>query len=237
MSIGELQTIRVMTWNIHGGVGPDGRYDLRRIVDVVVRHRPQVVALQEIDSRRRPPFAADAFAFLAGELGGNTHASRLICGPDGDYGHAVISVFPMSPACFHDISFGRRERRAAIETVVQTPLGPLHLVAAHLGLSFRERRHQAMKLVEIVRKDRSPSVLMGDFNDWIARGAVRRILDGHFPGHSHMKTFPSWLPFLPLDRIYCQPGTMLHRCWTDSTARLASDHLPVIADLVVGPPG
>jgi len=225
-------TIRVMTWNIHGGVGADRRYDLQRVVDLVRRHQPQIIALQEIDSRRAAPSAPDPFTFLGEELGGNAHASRLIRAPDGDYGHAVISCWPMSPAHYHDISYRRREPRAAIETVAQTPHGPLHLVTAHLGLSFRERHHQARKLAQIARRGGNRTVLMGDLNDWIAGGSVRRILDGLFPGHSRTKTFPSFWPLLPLDRIYCQPRSMLRSCWTDRSARFASDHLPLIADLV-----
>lgn len=227
-------TIRVMTWNIHGGIGPDRRRDLRRVVDLVQSHQPHIIALQEIDSRRRTSSAPDAFDFLNKELGGNSHATRLIRAPDGDYGHAVISCWPMAAARYHDISYKRREPRMAIETVVGTPYGSLHVVAAHLGLSFRERRQQAEKLVQIVRKSNERSVLMGDLNDWIAFGAVQRILDRQFPGHSHMKTFPAYRPIFPLDRIYCRPKSILHRSQTDHAARLASDHLPVIADLILG---
>jgi len=43
--------IRVLTWNIHRGVDRRGRYDLRPIVQLVRRHDPDIVALQEIDSR------------------------------------------------------------------------------------------------------------------------------------------------------------------------------------------
>jgi len=227
------KTIRVMTWNIHGGVGPDRRRDLTRIVDLVRRHEPQVVALQEIDSRLGKSSRSDAFEYLGEELGGNAHATRLITAPDGDYGHAVISRWPMTEAHHHDISYRRRERRAAIETVVHTPHGPLHLVAAHLGLSFRERHHQAIQLADITRRGTHRTVLLGDLNDWIGRGSVQRVLDELFPGHSHIKTFPSLYPLFPLDRIYCRPTSMLLRCWTDPAARIASDHLPVIADLVM----
>ena len=228
-----LPTIRVMTWNIHGGMGPDGLYDLRRVVDLVRRHQPEVVALQEIDSRRQAPSTPDAFAFLGEELGGNAHASRLIRAPDGDYGHAIISRWSMSEARYHDISYRRREPRAAIETVVHTPHGQLHVVAAHLGLSFRERHDQALKLAQIARRGDTRTLLMGDLNDWIGRGSVQRILNELFPGHSHLRTFPASWPLLPLDRIYCRPTSMLQRCWTDRRARFASDHLPVIADLVM----
>lgn len=226
-------SIRVMTWNIHGGVGPDGRRDLQRVVDLVRSQEPHVVALQEIDSRRRKPSQADAFAYLEEELGGHAHSSRLMRGLGGDYGHAVISRWPMSEARYHDLSYLKREPRAAIETIVHTPRGPLHLVAAHLGLTFKERNYQALRLADIVRRGSYPTVLLGDLNDWIGRGSTQRTLNELFPGHSHLKTFPSFLPLLRLDRIYCRPTAMLLRCWTVPSARLASDHLPVVAELAV----
>lgn len=228
-----LASIRVMTWNIHGGVGPDGRRDMQRVVDLIRGQEPHVVALQEIDSRRRKASQVDAFAYLEEELGGHAHSSRLMRGPGGDYGHAVISRWPMSEARYHDLSYRQREPRAAIEITAHTPRGPLHLVATHLGLTFKERHYQALRLAEIVQRGSCPTVLMGDLNDWIGRGSTQRILDELFPGHSHLRTFPSFFPLLPLDRIYCRPTAMLLSCWTVPSARLASDHLPVVADLAV----
>lgn len=224
--------LRVMTWNIHGGVGPDRRCDLSRVVALVRRHEPDIVALQEIDSRRLPG-KQDAFLHLADALGGNRSESRLIVAPDGDYGHAVISRWPMVDTVCHDISYRRREPRAAIETQVETPTGRLHLVAAHLGLSFSERRHQADLLGAIARSGPERTVMMGDFNDWIWRGSVQTMLNRLFPGHSHVRTFPAFFPLFALDRIYCRPTAMLVRSWTDRDARMASDHLPVVADVVL----
>lgn len=131
------------------------------------------------------------------------------------------------------VADARREPRAAIETIAQTPYGPLHVVAAHLGLSFRERHHQVRKLAQMVRRDGERAVLMGDLNDWAARSATRRVLNGLFPGHSYTRTFPASWPLLPLDRIYCRPRSMLHCSWTDCAARSASDHLSLIADLAL----
>ena len=33
-------TLRVMTWNIHGGIGPDGQFSLERITKTIDRHNP-----------------------------------------------------------------------------------------------------------------------------------------------------------------------------------------------------
>ncbi|WEX09478.1 endonuclease/exonuclease/phosphatase family protein [Chelativorans sp. AA-79] len=222
-----------MTWNIHGGVGSDGRRDLQRIVDFVRRHEPDLVALQEVGSRRDVDGAAEAFAFLADTLGNHATESRLVTAPDGNYGHALISRWPLNGTVCHDISYRRREPRAAIEAVAETPFGPLHVVAAHLGLSFAERRHQAQLLAALLRTGSAPTVLLGDLNDWVWRGSVQKILNNLFPGHTHFKTFPGFWPVFALDRIYCRPSDMLARHWTDPAARAASDHLPVIAELAM----
>ncbi|MBO6718804.1 MAG: endonuclease/exonuclease/phosphatase family protein [Rhizobiaceae bacterium] len=231
---GGRTAVRLMTWNIHGGVGLDGRRDLERIVSVVRRHAPDIVALQEVGGRGGKPGAAEAFVFLAEMLGSNIAESRVVTASDGDYGHVVISRWPLDRPTCHDLSWRRREPRAAVEATAQTPAGPLRLVAAHLGLSFAERRHQAALLSDIVLSGPHPTVLLGDFNDWIWRGSVQSTLNRLMPGHSHAKTFPSFCPLFALDRIYCRPTSALIRSWTDKADYGASDHLPVIAEVAVG---
>lgn len=228
--------VRVMTWNIHGG-GPSRRdRDLHRVVKLVRRHSPDIVALQEIDARKKAGLREPAFEFLKESLGSHAAEARLIVAPDGDYGHAVISRWPLRDVTMHDVSLEGREPRAALEATVETPSGPLHIVAAHLGLSFRERRHQAALLAEVGRSGPPHSVMIGDFNDWVWRGSVQKCLSGCMAERTHHKTFPAWMPLFALDRVYCRPSEILVRSWTDASARLASDHLPVIADLSLGPP-
>lgn len=222
------ETVRVLTWNVHAGVGPDGVYDLPRIAALVRRHEPDIVALQEIDSRGR---GSDAFAYLARALGSHAAEARTISTPDGDYGHVLISRWPLTEIAIHDLSVTRREPRRAIETVVQTPYGPLHLASVHLGLGFRERRQQAAMLSAIAGTARQTTVMLGDFNDWFIYGTVRRALATVMPGRTRLRSFPARWPVFMLDRIYCRPRHALRDCWTDPLARRVSDHLPVIADI------
>jgi endonuclease/exonuclease/phosphatase family metal-dependent hydrolase len=220
-----------MTWNIHGGRLIGGRCDLRRVVRYVRRHKPDIVALQEVDSRRKGNVSEPAFEFLTGALGNHMADARLITAPDGDYGHALISRWPMTGIARHDVSLEGREPRAAIETNIETPFGPLHVVSVHLGLSLQERRHQAALLAKLSRSGPERSILLGDFNDWLWRGSVQETLARCTSKRTHHHTFPAFMPLLPLDRIYCRPASLLVRSWTDRSAWRASDHLPVIADL------
>jgi endonuclease/exonuclease/phosphatase family metal-dependent hydrolase len=75
------------------------------------------------------------------------------------------------------------------------------------------------------------TVMMGDFNEWSERGAVRRALARTLPARTRHRTFPARWPLLMLDRIYCRPHTAMVESWVDRQARTTSDHLPVIADI------
>ena len=225
-------SLRVLSWNIHGGVGPDRRYDLDRVVELAAAHDADVVALQEIDSRGERE--ASPLRKLKEALGEHAAEARTISAPDGHYGHAVISRFPLEETRVHDLSFGAREPRCAIATEVAAPGGRLRLVTTHLGLSILERRMQAARLAELAQASRGPCVVMGDFNDWFSFGWVRSRLKRELPARTMQRTFPSSWPVLRLDRVYCGRPARLLRSWTDARARTVSDHLPIVADIVLG---
>lgn len=224
-------TVRIVTWNIRGGIGVDGRFDLERIVRLIKSGEPDIVALQEVDSRRGTSAHEHPFVLLRRSLGEHAIEARSIIGADGEYGQIVISRWPLTAIKIHDISVPEREPRRAIEAEVHAPCGALRIVATHLGLTFRERRSQTRALVELARPSAITTVMMGDFNDWIWRGSVQNTINRLLPGRTWHRTFPSLFPLIRLDRIYCRPREALVRSWTDRTARWASDHLPVFADI------
>lgn len=226
-------TLRVVTWNIRGGVGLDGRFDLDRIVAVINRTGPDIVALQEVDSRRGGPHHEHPFVKLRQALGVHSVEAKSITSADGEYGQLLISRWPLRKIHIHDISVPEREPRRAIEAEVLSPKGTLRTVALHLGLTFRERRNQTRALLDLAQPSPFNTVMMGDFNDWIWRGSVQNAINRALPGRTWHRTFPSFCPLIRLDRIYCRPADALMRSWTDPTARCISDHLPVFADIRV----
>jgi endonuclease/exonuclease/phosphatase family metal-dependent hydrolase len=226
-------TVRLMTWNIHGAVGRNPRFDLARVVELVRGHDPDILALQEIDSRREG--ASDCFTTLQREFGSHGIGAKTIITADGEYGQMLVSRWPMQSAEVHNISFKEREPRRAIEAAIETPHGPLRVIATHLGLSLRERNSQLQSLLALARKTEDVTALLGDFNDWIWAGSVRRVLARVLPGRTRQRTFPSICPMFRLDRIYCRPARALVSSFVDPRARALSDHLPVIADLTIAP--
>jgi endonuclease/exonuclease/phosphatase family metal-dependent hydrolase len=225
-------TVRVMTWNIHGGVGPDGRHDLARMLALVRRIDPDILALQEVDARRMRggEHPIDLFERVLGHRGIRAAAITTV---DGDYGQVLLSRWPTRDSKVHDISVPGREPRRAICTVVQAPAGEFYVVAAHLGLKLAERRRQCTQMEIIIEQSPLTTILLGDFNDWMWPGSVQNVLARHLPGRTRHRTFPAHFPMLRLDRIYCRPATALVRSWTEPRGAEVSDHLPLIADIAL----
>lgn len=221
-----------MTWNIHGAIGRNPRFDLEKVVALILRADPDIVALQEVDSRGVTN--GDPFVLLQEALGHHGIGAKSIVTEDGAYGQMLMSRWPLCDPEIRDISYGEFEPRRAMRARVETPEGELHVAAAHLGLSISERRSQARVLLEMIGTA-TPFVMLGDFNDWFWPGSVRRKLARILPDHSSYRTFPSFFPLLRLDRIYCRPSGALVQTWTDGQARHISDHLPVIGDVTLSP--
>jgi endonuclease/exonuclease/phosphatase family metal-dependent hydrolase len=222
--------IRAMTWNIHAGIGPDGCYNLARILALIHRHTPDVVALQEVEARGRTG-AAQPFRLLRDALGGHAVEAPTIVQEDGHYGHMLVSRWPIKEAMLHDLTFPGREPRSAIVATIHSPAGPLRVIATHFGLRLRERRRQAARPAALVGDGPSPVLVLGDFNEWARWGAVHRTFARLLPARTRQRTFPAQRPLLALDRIYCRPAEMLGRSWTDRAAGAASDHLPIVAEI------
>ena len=196
----------------------------------VRRVDPDVLALQEIDSRRSPG-QEHPVTKLKRVLGHHGVAAAAITTTDGDYGQVLLSRWPLTETDVHDISVPGREPRRAITAVVNAPAGKLFVLATHLGLNFAERRNQCRKMVALTTASRLTTVAMGDFNDWMWPGSVQSVLADLLPGRTGHRTFPARFPLLRLDRIYCRPASALLHSRVDLTASDVSDHLPVIATI------
>src|SRR5262245_37754346 len=88
--------VRVMTWNIHGGVGTDRCFDLDRICATIKHNAPDVAALQEVDSRRRVADARSPFELLRQAVGEHGIDAKSIVTADGEYGQMLVSRWPLS---------------------------------------------------------------------------------------------------------------------------------------------
>lgn len=86
------KTLRVMTYNIHVGVGMDKKLDLQRIADVIKKEKPDLVGLQEVDRGVKRTEGRDEIVELAGLTGMQYAFAHNLDYQGGQYGVAIISV-------------------------------------------------------------------------------------------------------------------------------------------------
>jgi endonuclease/exonuclease/phosphatase family metal-dependent hydrolase len=232
---GPVRTLRVATWNIHGAIGSDGRYAPARVVDVLKEIDADVVALQEVASAEaHSQFLAD----LERETGYHVVAGLLRQRHGSDFGNAVLSRFPVRSVEHLDLAVDRCEPRGALDVCLDIGLrAPLRVIATHLGLRPGERREQVRRILACVERDNPhPMLLMGYLNEWYLWGRPLRWIHSHFREMpASPRTFPARRPVFALDRIWVSPAGSLRGLGRHASplARVASDHLPLVAQIVV----
>jgi endonuclease/exonuclease/phosphatase family metal-dependent hydrolase len=228
--------VRALSWNVHGFIGRSGRPNPDAVIAAVLEFDADLLALQEIDERRLGADGEPAFARLRRELGRHGAEARTIRTQDGDYGHALLSRWPVTDVALLDLSVLKREPRVAISARVEAPGGSIRVVAAHLGLSARERRQQVGWLRQHLGDvGEDSAIVMGDFNEWRRRGIATRSLCPPFEPAAAQPSFPAGYPVLALDRIWCRTPLSVVAAGSVDTYRHLSDHLPIYADLSFGP--
>lgn len=237
--MGEFLRCRVATWNIHACVGSDGRFDVPRVAAVLAGLDADIIGLQEVDWRSPMHDGREMLDYLAGQLGMNAVEGPNLHDHRGRYGNGLLSRFNVMGHRQHSLAYPGREPRGAIEATLECGAGTLRVFVTHLGLRLRERRAQVQTLRSVV--DEGPSanatVLLGDMNEWISRRLMRRAFTPRpFARMLTGRTFPSRFPCFPLDCIFVRPEPIEVNWHVVGTreARLASDHLPVVADVVWG---
>jgi endonuclease/exonuclease/phosphatase family metal-dependent hydrolase len=224
-------TVKLASYNIHGGVGRDGRCVPRRIVQVLQEIDADIVALQEVESSTS---GFDMLGYLQDETGLQAVSGPTLMRPDTEYGNGLLTRYPIASVKRIDLSINGYEPRGALDVELMAAGVALRVVATHLGLRPSERREQIQRLLLSFEKDRPlTSVLMGDINEWFLWGRPLRWLHRPFDPTPARATFPAWCPLFALDRIWAHPRSCLSGFGVHSTAlaRIASDHLPATAEM------
>jgi endonuclease/exonuclease/phosphatase family metal-dependent hydrolase len=243
--------LRMMTYNVHSCGGMDGRVSPHRVARAIAEQAPDVVALQELDLGRRRSRAEDQAAIIARQLGMHLAFCPTVTVGEEHYGHALLSRWPVEivkrAKLPEDPRSWWREPRSLLWVQVTIGAAKLHVVTAHLGLGPRERVLQ-MKFIlgdeclGALPPD-EPVLLCGDFNltpgSEPYRLAAGRLRDVQITAAQHRPraTFSSLRPFLRLDHMFISAQLAVERVWVPRNAltRVASDHLPLLAELSIAP--
>jgi endonuclease/exonuclease/phosphatase family metal-dependent hydrolase len=234
------RTLRVATYNIHRCRGLDGRTNPARIAEVIASVEPDIVALQEVIGAG--PTSSGHAEEIGAQLGMGWVMAPTRHLRGRLFGNAVLSHLPIRQHVQYDLSWKTCEPRCVQRVDVEVGDETLHVYNVHLGTAFLERRHQAERLGAIVHDKRvgRPKIVLGDFNEW-TRGLTSQILSEKLESvdlRQHLRrrrTYPGVFPFLHLDHIYYEGTVEVRKVELPRTRRslIASDHLPLVAELQV----
>lgn len=231
-------TVRVMTFNIHSAFGSLGRQDPEAIAQVIEDSGADIIALQEVSRVRMLDGGTD----LSGWLSRRLDMPVLFKGTEEPiWGNAILSRFPVTSSGWAELPReGALIGRGFIWAEVDLGF-PLLLINAHLH-HIEEDHH--IRLVEVpVLLDfwagRPTSVLLGDLNSEphypeMALPPEAGLIDSWAEHHSGDGfTWPAVSANKRIDWIWHTAD--LATVQVQVVQSLASDHLPVVAEITLAP--
>ena len=230
-----MGTLRLASYNVHRGIGRDRRCDPERILGVLREIDADVFALQEVEAHDD---GGDMLEWLGAQIGYMAIAGTTLKRHDGHFGNGILTRCPAHAINLVDLSWRRQEPRGAIAADIDCDGESIRVVATHLGLRPAERREQVERLLRLFSwKDGDRAILMGDLNEWFLWGRPLKHLHRYFQETPAIATFPARRPVFALDRLWTHPGAMLRKLGAHDSAlaRMASDHLPLVATLDTSP--
>lgn len=251
-------TITVASYNMRRAIGIDRRRDPGRVLRVLQEIDADVVALQEADKRIGGRGAAVPHELIDGHglyrpvhLGvrhrrplekARQRAERLLQVDTrnlGWHGNALLVKPHIGILDVAALELPTLEPRGAIMAELLVGDRAVRIIGLHLDLSGLWRRRQMRAILQAIeqRPQKMPTVLMGDTNEWRAAAGCLKDLNGSYRIAPTGPSFHSRRPIASLDRIIVDDSLAIEAAGVhaSSSARRASDHLPVWARLALPP--
>ncbi|MFH5925864.1 endonuclease/exonuclease/phosphatase family protein [Roseomonas sp. SXEYE002] len=227
--------LTVASYNIHKCVGTDKHFDPARVAEVIGELNADILALQEVDRRFGRRVGLLNMANIQRHTGLRLVPLSTVPQGHGWHGNALL-LRAGEVTRLHRLALPGGEPRGAVVADLRLPAGPLRVVAAHFGLLRRHRAQQVAAILSLLAEaEEMPTLMLGDLNEWRPgpRSSLRALETRFGSAHPGPATFPSRLPLLALDRIFCRPRGLIRALEAHDSplARLASDHLPLKARL------
>jgi endonuclease/exonuclease/phosphatase family metal-dependent hydrolase len=252
---GEVR-LRVATYNIQAGAGMDRLFDVARTAEAIRGLGADVVGLQEVDVHWS---ARSQWRDLATELAELLDMQVFFAPiysleplepglPRREFGNAVLSRYPIRYAQNHQITRLSTQVPNPVpelapgfpEVVIKVRGIPVHVYATHLDYRADPtvREMQVADMLRIMdRWSGRRQVLLGDLNArpdaaelgplWVELADAWAVANPSEPG----LTFPASLPDRRIDYVTVNARVQVRAA--SVVQSLASDHLPVVADLAM----
>lgn len=229
--VSEAHAFTMFSWNIHRGVGMDGKLDLERTASVIRAQKADVIVLQEVDQGTARAGGRFLAKELADRLGMQLFFGKAIDFQGGEYGQAILSAHALRESRVVKLSHDGEARIAVLAEVKigedWVTVGGVHLDAA----SESRRVAEGKVLLTALSDQKGKMYLAGDWNE-SPTGAVGQLM--HQAGWLYQKktnqsySFPQEKPTIEIDYFYTKGVEPADECRVVDVNG-ASDHRGVLA--------
>jgi endonuclease/exonuclease/phosphatase family metal-dependent hydrolase len=245
------KVVKVLDWNIHHGVGTDGKYDIQRIAAAIAKTGANVVSLNEVErytgwgNEDQPARFAAMLKARTGKTWHYNFAQRN--GAAKGQGNLLLTTFRIESDDDKQLSYDRSVARIAI--IVNGIR--VNLFSTHLDNESSGRRSTQMReLTQWADNFPQQRILTGDFNAWPGAGEVKIMTAGHidawaaalgagralaYAGNAAGNTRNSRIDYVFYSKGAKRLRLTQTRVWDmrDSRGKMPSDHRPVMATFEV----
>lgn len=225
--------MRILSYNIHGCVGRDGREDPDRVLELIREADADIVGLQEVyhhDALDRSFLEALETLPYSSVIYGKTMRK-----PEADYGNLLLLRNTPHKIQRIELPHHQGEPRGLICADTHWHGQPLRVLVTHLDLGIAERKRQTDRILQQLppRESKTACILMGDLNEWLPLRPYFRKFVAQFDHCSRARTFPIKPALFALDRIALRGhfNKVHFHTLDNSTAKIASDHRPLLCEL------
>lgn len=231
--------LRIMTYNLRFGE----LADMDRLAADIKAYNPDFVALQEVDvntnrTASKHNNGLNYVTELAQRTGMFGYYGRAIDFGPGYYGIGILSRYPAERMEKYELpNPGNAEPRVLLSGVFEMPGQKIVFASTHLDYSHHEtRKQQARYVVDVLKQSEYPVIVAGDFNAEPSQIYTQTFSTAMKDLTNTMKTWPADKPKEKLDFIFGYPTDVFTKvsCTVPAPSKgAASDHLPVISDIIV----
>ena len=219
--------LRVMCYNVRNCKGMDLKLDYDRCAKVINRVKPDVVAVQELDSMTTRYPGHYALGELASRTGMHDYYAPSINYKGGKYGIGILSKQKALSLAQYPLPC-RKEPR----TMLVAEFEKYYLICTHLSLNEEDRVTSVGIIRDIVAKLDKPVLIAGDFNAVPTDGAMAAF--GEFCtilSNPNEATFPADKPNRCIDYILTNTPSVKGKNATVVADPISSDHRPLFVDV------
>ncbi len=223
-------TLRVISYNIHAGIGLDKKKDLVRLAKIIRQYKPDYVGLQEVDSMTRRSGGIDQAAELSKLTGMYALYAPAIPHQGGKYG--IAALVKKLPLNWNFIPMpGKEEAR----TLLIMEYKHYILCNTHMSLT-KESQAEAITIIQNKFKNtQKPIIFTGDFNMTPESANFHAMQDTWTLLSSETTpTFPANEPNIAIDFVWGIKGFGYKVKETEVIeAPIESDHRPIFVKLKI----